>query len=80
VAGQHDAEQWTFKVIAQEKIGTPLGDMNALHIERMAPPDSKGQHLDIWLAPSMEWYPVRLRYTDSDTEFIEQTLQKITKK
>jgi hypothetical protein len=46
----------------------------------MAPPDSKGQHLDIWLAPSMEWYPVRLRYTDSDTEFIEQTLQKITKK
>jgi hypothetical protein len=80
VAGQRDAEQWTFKVTAHEKIGTPLGDIDALHIERMAPPDSKGQHLDIWLAPSMEWYPVRLRYTDSDTEFIEQTLQKITKK
>lgn len=80
VAGQRDAEPWAFKVIKQEKITTPLGDLNALHVSRKPPPGSQGQQLDIWLAPALEWYPVRLRFTDSDTEFIEQTLQKITRK
>jgi hypothetical protein len=80
VAGQSDAEPWTFKVARQEQIKTPLGDMNALHIVRMPAPDSKGQQLDIWLAPSLEWYPVKLRYTEADNDVIEQTLQKVTKK
>lgn len=80
VAGQRDAEPWAFKVIKQEKITTPQGDMSALHVLRKPPPDSQGQQLDIWLAPSLDWYPVRLRFTDSDNEFVEQTLQKVTKK
>lgn len=80
VAGQRDAEQWTFKVVKREKISTPLGDMNALHIVKAPPPDSQEQKLDIWLAPSLEWYPVRLRFSDDNGDFIEQTLQKVGKK
>lgn len=79
VAGQNDAEPWTFKVVKKEQLKTPLGDVNTVHIVRM-PPDTKGQQLDIWLAPSLEWYPVRLRFTDPDNDYIEQTLQKISKK
>jgi hypothetical protein len=80
VAGQKDAEPWTFKVIKQEPIKAPLGDMNTLHIVRMPAPDSKGQKLDIWLAPSLEWYPVKLRFTEADNDYIEQLLQKVAKK
>jgi hypothetical protein len=80
VAGQKDAEPWAFKVIKQEQIKTPLGDMHAVHIARMPAPDSKGQQLDIWLAPSLEWYPVRLRFTEPDNDSIEQVLQKVAKK
>ncbi len=79
VVGQRDADPWTFKVIQQEKINTPLGDLNAIHIVKVTKPDAKNQQLDIWLAPSLEWYPVRLRYTGPDADFIEQTLVKITK-
>lgn len=80
VAGHSDAEPWIFKVVKQEKIRTPMGELNAVHILRAPPLDSKDQRLDIWLAPSLEWYPVRLRFTDSDGDFIEQTLQEAKKK
>jgi hypothetical protein len=80
VAGRRDAEPWTFKVINQETVHTGVGDIEAVHVVRAPPPDSKEQTLDIWLAPSQEWYPVRLRFTDHDDEFVEQTLEKITRK
>lgn len=80
VAGPRDAEPWSFKVIGREKIKTALGEINAVHIFRAPPPDDKSQKLDIWLAPSMEWYPVRLRFTDPDGDFIEQTLDNVSKK
>jgi hypothetical protein len=79
VAGQRDAEQWSFKVVAEEKISSSLGDLNAVHVVRASPPDGKVQQLDIWLAPSLEWYPARLRFVDPDGNTIEQTLEKIAK-
>jgi hypothetical protein len=78
VAGQRDADQWTFKVGRQEKIATTSGEVSAWHISRV--PGSSGQQLDIWLAPSKEWYPVRLRLAEPDGEYVEQNLEKITKK
>jgi hypothetical protein len=80
VAGRRDAEPWTFKVLKKESIRTGLGPVEALHLVKLPPPDSKDQTLDIWLAPSLEWYPVRLRFTDNDDEFVDQTLEKIVKK
>jgi hypothetical protein len=79
VAGRRDAEPWTFKVTKQETLSTPLGEMNTVHIEKAPPPDSQDQHLDIWLAPSLEWYPVRLRFREDDGDYIEQTLRKVDK-
>jgi hypothetical protein len=80
VAGRRDAEPWTFKVVKQESIRTGLGPVDAVHLVKLPPPDSKDQTLDIWLAPAHEWYPVRLRFTDNDDEFVDQTLEKIVKK
>ncbi len=80
VAGPRDAEQWSFKVVGREKIKTRQGEINAVHVLRAPPPDDKGQKLDIWLAPSSDWYPARLRFTDPDGDFIEQTLDSVNKK
>jgi hypothetical protein len=76
VAGQRDAEQWIFKVVKKQKIRTPLGEMDTLHVMRK-PADADDQQLDIWLAPGREWYPVRLRFTEANGDFIEQTLNAI---
>lgn len=80
VAGRRDAEPWTFKVVKKENIRTGLGPVETVHLVKLPPPDSKDQTLDIWLAPSLGWLPARLRFTDNDDEFVDQTLQKISKK
>ncbi len=80
VAGQRNADSWTFKVGKSEKIATPMGPVNAVRVVRLLPPNSQDQQLDIWLAPSLEWYPVKLRFTEPDGNYIEQTLARIEKK
>jgi hypothetical protein len=67
-------------VLKREKIHTGLGDLDAVHVVREPMPDNNDQALDIWLAPSQEWYPVKLRFSDDEKDFVEQTLSKVTKK
>ncbi|MDB5854982.1 MAG: putative PROLIN-rich signal peptide protein [Herminiimonas sp.] len=80
VVGQRDAEPWIFQVVNQEKITTPQGQQNTWHLLRKPPANSKGQRLDIWLAPALESYPVKLRFTEGNDDTIEQVLEKIEKK
>jgi hypothetical protein len=80
VAGRHDADAWTFRVIKRERVDTPLGEFDAVHVVRVPSAAVKGQTLDIWLAPSQEWYPVRLRFSDDDKDVVEQALEKVVKK
>jgi hypothetical protein len=82
VVGPHDADPWTFRVIGREKVqaGAAIGSVDTVHVLREPPPGSKDQTLDIWLAPSLEWYPVKLRFVDNDRDYVEQTLEKITRK
>lgn len=80
VAGRRDAEQWSFKVVGTENVQTGSGDVSAVHLVKAPPPDAKGQQVDLWLAPSMDWYPVRVRFNDNDGDFVDQTLEKVVKK
>jgi hypothetical protein len=80
VVGQHDADPWTFKVEAQEKVAGPDGDVMAWHVTRNPPPGSEEQRLDIWLAPALQWYPVKLRFTEGGGDFIEQMLRQVRAK
>jgi hypothetical protein len=80
VAGRRDAEPWIFKVANVENVQTGQGNVSAVHLVKAPPPDAQGQQVDIWLAPSLEWYPVRVRFSDNDGDYVEQTLDKIIKK
>jgi hypothetical protein len=77
VAGQRDAERWIFKVVNRESVHTAQGDIEAVHLVRVPPPDGQDKQLDIWLAPKLDWFPVRLRFDEGGGDFVEQTLEKI---
>ncbi|WP_295993114.1 DUF3108 domain-containing protein [Rugamonas sp.] len=80
VAGRRDAEAWSFKVVGTETVHTGMGEVSAVHVVKAPPPDAQGQQVDLWLAPSLDWYPVKIRFNDADGDFFEQQLEKITKK
>jgi hypothetical protein len=77
VVSPNDAEPWIFKVVDHEKIRTALGELNTVHILKTTADDGKRQRVEIWLAPSIDWYPARLRYTDPDGDFIEQSVTAV---
>jgi hypothetical protein len=80
VAGRRDAEQWSFKVAGTEAVQTGAGEVSAVHLIKAPPPDAQGQQVEVWLAPTMDWYPVRVRFNDNDGDFVDQTLEKVVKK
>lgn len=77
VAGRRDAEAWTFKVIGRDQLKTPLGTLETVHLSKSPPADYPDQKLDLWLAPAMEWYPVKLRLEEDGGEYVEQTIREI---
>jgi hypothetical protein len=81
VAGRRDADPWVFKVVDREKIQTGQGEVNAVHLSKNPSQDADGQQVDIWLAPSLEWYPVQIRFVDNGgDDVVEQTLKTVTPK
>jgi hypothetical protein len=79
VAGRRSADTWSFKVIGTETVKTGAGEVKAVHFSK-APPKGKGQQVDLWLAPSLEWYPVRLVFMEDDGDSFEQLLDKVARK
>ncbi len=80
VAGRRDADQWSFKVANVEPVQTGGGEVSAVHLVRQPLDDDKGSQVDLWLAPSLDWYPVRVVFKDADGDFVDQTLDKVIKK
>lgn len=78
VAGRRDAEQWTFAVEKNAQLSTALGNLSTVHISKVVD-DPDDQRIDIWLAPSLEWYPVRIKFHESNGNTIEQNLVRIKK-
>ena len=77
VAGVRDAEPWLIQVIGLEQTDTPAGSTEAWHVVRAPRPGSYEQKLDIWLAPQHWWYPVRLRFTETNGEYLDMAVTSV---
>ncbi|RJG03451.1 DUF3108 domain-containing protein [Noviherbaspirillum sedimenti] len=77
IAGVRDGSTWNIQVLGEEEIEVGLGRLRAWHVRRAPRPGDKDQILDIWLAPSYNWYPVRLRYTETNGEYLDLSLSAI---
>lgn len=78
VAGVRDAAAWRVRVIGEEQIEIGSGKVNAWHVVRIPKPGTYDQKLDIWLAPQHEWYPVKLRFTETNGEYLDMLLSNLT--
>lgn len=74
VAGVRDADTWRIRVIGQEEIETAYGKFATWHVLRTPREGSHDQSIDIWLAPQREWYPVKLRYTYANGDYLDMSL------
>ena len=74
VAGTRDAEPWQIQIIGLEDIAIDGKTISAWHVVRAPRARTYDQKLDIWLAPQLQWYPVRLRYTEPNGDYLDMSL------
>jgi hypothetical protein len=78
VVSAKQAEVWMFAVQGNEKIATPLGDLDSLKLHRV-PRNEYDQKIDMWLSPAHGYLPARLRITQANGDVIEETLKSVGK-
>ena len=70
-AGTHDAEPWIFNVEGDDELVLPGGKLTALRLTR-APRKEFDLKVELWLAPGMDYAPVRLRLTQPNGDSVDQ--------
>ncbi|WP_445322816.1 DUF3108 domain-containing protein [Ramlibacter sp. AN1015] len=72
VAGVRDADPWTFSVEQiDETLQLPGGTQRAVRLLR-GPVGEHDLRVELWLAPALDYAPVRLRLTQATGEWVEQ--------
>lgn len=69
--GPRSAESWVFTVGATEKLTLPGGELSTLRLSRDAPGEYAPK-MELWLAPSLGYLPVRIRLTQANGEVLDQ--------
>ncbi|MDO9357580.1 MAG: DUF3108 domain-containing protein [Polaromonas sp.] len=77
-AGPTGADTWTFVVDTEEKLNLPAGEISAVKLTRK-PQRDYDQTVEVWLAPSVAWLPVRSRITQQNGDFVDQQLRAADK-
>lgn len=69
------AARWKFRIGASESLELPFGSVLALRLDKL-PGKSSDQHGSVWLAPAMQYLPVRIRLTQGQDDFVDLQLKK----
>lgn len=69
-------EQYRYKLVGAEKISTPAGTFNSLHLSRL-PQTEDEDKVDLWLATSKNNFPVRIIFEEKNHQKLEQLLTNL---
>ncbi|CUA91786.1 DUF3108 domain-containing protein [Comamonas thiooxydans] len=70
------AVRWQFRVGASEALELPFGGVMALRLDKLPGKSSSDQRGSVWLAPSMQYLPVRIKLTQGQDDFVDLQLRK----
>lgn len=68
---------YTYKVLGREKLKTPIGELEALHIRKVQDADDK-RGFEVWLSVEHHNLPVRIRYVEKNGQVVDSTITRIT--
>lgn len=75
VAGVRHVSPYRFQRRGTEAVSVPAGTYDTVRLERLPAP---GGAMEIWLAPSLCWLPIRLRYTDERGLVVDNRLRRVS--
>lgn len=66
---------WRYRVDGEEQLDTPMGPLAAWHLRPLADNTGSDLRAEVWLAPSLQYLPVRLMIRQDDQTWIDLMLQ-----
>jgi hypothetical protein len=70
---------YKYQVVGKEKLKTPIGDLEAVHIRKVQDADDK-RGFEVWLSAEHHNLPVRIRYVEKNGQVLDSTITRITYK
>ena len=80
VAGHRGGDGWTFEVKEKSRLRSAFGNIDTLHVAYVPEDKSTKTAVEVWFAPSQEWFPVRIRFSEPNGDCIDQTLEQVNRK
>lgn len=77
VAGNRNTRVYDLRVIGVETIATPAGNIETLKLDRVVQPGTRDPRIQLWLAPSMRWLPVKTYTTLANGDEVETLLREV---
>jgi len=68
---------YKYQVVGKEKLKTPIGELEAVHIRKVQDADDK-RGFEVWLSAAHHNLPVRIRYVEKNGQIIDSTITRIT--
>ena len=69
-------ERWTYDVVAEETLRFPFGAVPTYHIKPRREAHSGDMTPEIWIAPTLQYLPVRILIRDGKQNWIDLSLEK----
>ena len=76
VAGARQAEPWLIHLDGDEHMTLPSGDGHVIKLSR-APRSEYDPRVELWVAPTLHYLPVRIRLTQSNGDYADQALTSL---
>ena len=67
---------WVYDVLAQERLNTPVGELDTFHLKPRLGERRPGNELsaEVWFAPTLQYLPVRIRIQQEAGTFVDLML------
>jgi hypothetical protein len=70
-AGTRESDTWVFTVEGEEDLDLPAGHLRGLKLQRV-PRREYDVEVEVWLAPRLDYAPVRIRLTNPNGDSVDQ--------
>jgi hypothetical protein len=70
-------KEYTFAVVGSQPIETELGTLNTIHVKKVLKAGDE-RSFEVWIAPSHNNMPVRMRLTEKDGTIFDSVVAKVT--
>lgn len=74
--GGKKMQPYYFNPMGEEKIKTPLGDLDTIKVQHTKPNDTR--KLVFWFAPELKYMPVKIEHTEEDGSITTAVIQGLT--